>query len=90
VIRSCIVSFVVLAFLANVGPCINADLASDHHRTRLPLTPTHTSYACGTSAIVPEEQYGSTTLLPSPPLAMEQNTTYEDIRLTPPVPPPRG
>jgi len=90
VIRRCMAFFVVLAFLANVGPCLNADLTSDHHRTGLPLTPTPTVHACGTSVIVFGEQCGSTALLPSPLLAMEQNTTYEDIRLTPPSPPPRG
>ena len=89
-IRRCIASFVVFAFLANVGQCFNADLTSDHHQAGSPSTPAHTAHACGTSAIVPEEQRGPTTLLPSPLLAMEQNTTFQDIRLMPPSPPPRG
>jgi hypothetical protein len=89
-IRTCIASFLVFAFLANVGPCLNADLTSDHHRTGSPSMPAHTAPTCGTSAIMPGEQYDSTVILPSPLLAIEQNTTYEDIRLTPPSPPPRG
>ena len=89
-IRRCTASFVVSAFLANVGPCLNVDLTSDHHRTASPSTPTHTAQACGTSAIVLGEQFGPIALLPSSLLAMEQNTTYEDIGPTPPSPPPRG
>jgi hypothetical protein len=90
VIRRCIASFVVFAFLANVGPCLNVDLTSDHFRTGSPSMPAHTAPACGTSAIARGGQFDSTAPLPSSLLAMEQNTTYEDIGLTPPSPPPRG
>ena len=88
-IRRCTVFFAVFALLAGLRLCL-ADPAVSHHGPGSPSTVVQTAQACGTSAIVLGEQFGPIALLPSSLLAMEQNTTYEDIRLTPPSPPPRG
>jgi hypothetical protein len=89
-IRRCTASFVVSAFLAGLWLCLAAGPAVSHHGPGSPSTVVQTAQACGTSAIVLGEQFGPIALLPSSLLAMEQNTTYEDIGPTPPSPPPRG
>ncbi len=89
-IRRCMTSFVVFAFLAGLWLCLAAGPAVSHHGPGSPSTVVQTAQACGTSAIVLGEQFGPTALLPSFLLAIEQNTTHEDIRLKPPSPPPRG
>ena len=89
-IRRWMTSFVAFAFLAGLWLCLAVNPTISHHGPGSPLTVLHTAEDCGTFTTVRGKHSGSRALLPSSLLAMDQNTTYEDIPLTPPAPPPRG
>ena len=89
-IRRCTLYLVLSASLVGLWLCLAADPAAKHHGPGSPSTAIHAAEDCRTLVSVRGEESGSRAPLPSSLLAMEQNTTYEDIRLTPPSPPPRG
>jgi len=89
-IRRCTLYLVLCASLVGLWLCLAADPAAKHHGPGSPSTLIHAAEDCRTLVSVRGEESGSRALLPSSLLAIEQNSTYEDIRLTPPAPPPRG
>ena len=89
-IRRWMVYPIICGFLAGLGLCLITDLTDSNHRSQAASTVTHTAHDGGASALLGENQFGSTRLLLASSVVPEQNTFYEGVSLPPPAPPPRG
>jgi hypothetical protein len=89
-IRRWAVYLVVIGFLAGLNLCLIPHFDDHHHGSGAPSTETHIAQACGTFAVVCEDQPDSNRLLLASALDTEQNPFYDGVSLRPPFPPPRG
>ena len=88
-IRKWTIYIVVCGFLAGLGLCLIVEHDDNHPGPEVPSTLFYTSQACGTSAVLSEDQFDSTRLLLASLLQTREDNLFKGVSLRPPFPPPR-